>query len=136
MQRHSLLKELPCLIRPEASLYLTSDHDLSRVSTGLAKHLGVDEFAAMNDLKRPDLVFVMSDAGVPHRINVIELKSPSLPLTNAHLSQLEGYMAKIENYCQNELHRQVTVHGYLIKSEKRSVGKECVSTCRSRGSTY
>src|SRR3546814_20547053 len=42
------------------------------------------------------------------------LKSPSLPLTNAHLSQLEGYMAKIENYCQNELHRQVTVHGYLI----------------------
>src|SRR3546814_8019760 len=23
-------------------------------------------------------------------------------------------MAKIENYCQNELHRQVTVHGYLI----------------------
>src|SRR3546814_5006488 len=27
---------------------------------------------------------------------------------------LEGYMAKIENYCQNELHRQVTVHGYLI----------------------
>src|SRR3546814_11513953 len=68
----------------------------------------------MNDLKRPDLVFVMSDAGVPHRINVIELKSPSLPLTNAHLSQLEGYMAKIENYCQNELHRQVTVHGYLL----------------------
>src|SRR3546814_3189481 len=58
------------------SRYLTSDQDLSRVSTALAKHLGVDEFAAMNDLKRPDLVFVMSDAGVPHRINVIELKSP------------------------------------------------------------
>jgi hypothetical protein len=113
-QLHNLLKEQPWLIRPEYSRYLTSDQDLSRVSTALAKHLGVDEFAAMNDLKRPDLVFVMSDAGVPHRINVIELKSPSLPLTNAHLSQLEGYMAKIENYCQNELHRQVTVQGYLI----------------------
>src|SRR3546814_3232572 len=74
-QLHNLLKEQPWLIRPEYSRYLTSDQDLSRVSTALAKHLGVDEFAAMNDLKRPDLVFVMSDAGVPHRINVIELKS-------------------------------------------------------------
>lgn len=113
-QLHNLFKEQPWLIRPEYSRYLTSDEDLGRVSTALAKHLGVDEFAAMGDLKRPDLVFVMSDAGVPHRINIVELKSPSLPLTNAHLSQLEGYMAKIENYCQNELQRQVTVHGYLI----------------------
>src|SRR3546814_5635038 len=86
-QLHNLLKEQPWLIRPEYSRYLTSDQDLSRVSTALAKHLGVDEFAAMNDLKLPDLVFVMSDAGVPNRINVIELKSPSLR-SEAHTSEL------------------------------------------------
>src|SRR3546814_20828802 len=46
-QLHNLLKEQPWLIRPEYSRYLTSDQDLSRVSTALAKQLGVDEFSAI-----------------------------------------------------------------------------------------
>lgn len=56
----------------------------------------------------------MSDSGAPHQVNVVELKSPSIPLTNTHLTQLEGYIAKIEAYCKMELHRDVHVQGYLI----------------------
>lgn len=114
---HGLLKDQPWLIKPEYSRYLTSDANLSRVSTAIAAHLGIDEqVKAMDDAKRPDLVFVMSDTGAPHQINIVELKSPSLPLMNAHLSQLEGYMAKVEEYCLMELHRRVHVQGYLIGS--------------------
>lgn len=112
---HALLKEQPWLIRPEYSRYVTSDQNLAKVSTAIAAHLGVDrQVTALDDAKRPDLVFIMSDGGAPHQINVVELKSPSLPLTNPHLSQLEGYMSKVERFCQMELHRQVHVQGYLI----------------------
>lgn len=114
-QLHQLFKEQPWLIRPEYSRYLTSDEDLGKVSTAIAVHLKIDEHAvAMDDITRPDLVFVMSDAGAPHQINIIELKSPSLPLKNVHLTQLEGYIAKVESYCTMELRRQVHVQGYLI----------------------
>lgn len=111
---HNLLKDQPWLIRPEYSRYLTSDENLQRVSTAIAVHLGVDNSAPLEDAKRPDLVFVMSDSGAPHQVNVVELKSPSIPLTNTHLTQLEGYIAKIEAYCKMELHRDVHVQGYLI----------------------
>lgn len=114
-QLHNLLKEQPWLIRPEYSRYLTSDDDLGRVSSALAKVIGVDEFVpAMDDLKRPDLVFTMADTEAPHQINIVELKSPTLPLNYEHLTQLKGYMVKIEHYCQMELNRQVQVRGYLI----------------------
>src|SRR3546814_13013696 len=33
-------------------------------------------------------------------------------------------------------HLRRTIHGLIIRSEERRVGKECVSTCRSRWSTY
>src|SRR3546814_12237983 len=66
-QLHNLLKEQPWLIRPEYSRYLTSDHDLSRVTTELDKTLGVAELAAMNDLKRPDHVVFMTETGVHTR---------------------------------------------------------------------
>lgn len=111
---HKILKEDPWLIKPEYSRYLTSDEDLTKVSTALAKHLGVDAFAAMDDATRPDLVFVMADSAAPHVLNVVELKSPSIPLDNDHLTQLETYMAKLANYAETELGRPLTVHGFLI----------------------
>jgi hypothetical protein len=111
---HKILKDDPWLIKPEYSRYLTSDEDLTKVSTVLAKHLGVDKFAAIEDLTRPDLVFVMADSTAPHVLNVIELKSPSLPLDNDHLTQLETYMAKLSNYAQTELNRPITIQGFLI----------------------
>jgi hypothetical protein len=115
-QLHQLFKEQPWLIRPEYSRYLTSDDDLSKVTTAIAAHLKVDGQAPLDDAQRPDLVFVMSDTGAPHQINIVELKSPSLPLANAHLTQLEGYIAKVETYCLMQLGRTVNVQGYLIGS--------------------
>ncbi|WP_420383652.1 ATP-binding protein [Novosphingobium sp.] len=111
---HDLLKEQPWLIRAEYSRYLTSDANLHRVSTAIASHLSIDGYAPLDSPKRPDLVFVMSDTGAPHQVNIVELKSPSIPLTIAHLTQLEGYIAKVEKYCTMELHRDVHVQGYLI----------------------
>lgn len=111
---HNLLKADPWLIKAEYSRYLTSDSDLTKVSTALAKHLGVDAFAPMDDATRPDLVFTMADSSTPHVINVVELKSPSLPLDNDHLNQLETYMAKLTHYAETELGRPLTVHGFLI----------------------
>lgn len=111
---HSLLKSDPWLIKPEYSRYLTSDERLGNVSTAIAEHLGVDTAAKIDDPTRPDLVFVLSDTDQPHLISIVELKSPSLPLKYEHLTQLKTYMAKVEDYCRNELHRAVTVHGYLI----------------------
>lgn len=111
---HNILKHDPWLIKPEYSRYLTSDDDLTKVSTAIAKHLGVDEFAPMEDATRPDLVFVMADSTAPHVLNVVELKSPSIPLDNDHLSQLETYMAKLSAYAESELGRPLTVHGFLI----------------------
>ncbi len=133
-QLHQLFKEQPWLIRSEYSRYLTSDEDLSKVATAIAAHLKVDkQTEKLDDNTRPDLVFVMSDAGAPHQINVIELKSPTIPLTNDHLTQLEGYIAKVERYCTTELARQVSVHGYLIGSmpdDKTAVDKEILLLSR------
>lgn len=111
---HALLKNDPWLIKPEYSRYLTSDERLGNVSTSIAEHLGVDNATKLDDPSRPDLVFVLSDTDQPHLISIVELKSPSLPLNNEHLIQLKKYMTKVEGYCRNELHRAVTVHGYLI----------------------
>lgn len=111
---HNILKADPWIIKPEYSRYLTSDQNLSNVSTAIAKHLEVDEFAPMEDATRPDLVFVMADTGTPHVLNVVELKSPSIPLDNDHLTQLETYMAKLSAYAETELGRPLTVHGFLI----------------------
>lgn len=135
-QLHQLFKEQPWLIRPEYSRYLTSDQDLSKVATAIAAHLKVDQqVEKLDDDTRPDLVFVMSDTGAPHRINIVELKSPTLPLTYEHLTQLEGYILKVERYCTMELHRQVQVQGYLIGAmpdDKTAVDKELMLLDRMR----
>jgi hypothetical protein len=111
---HDLLKREPWLIKPEYSRYLTSDERTGNVAADLAKHLGVDAFAPLEDPTRPDLTFLLSDSAAPHVLTIVELKSPSLPLKMEHLTQLKMYMSKLEMYAQNELHRSITVHGYLI----------------------
>jgi hypothetical protein len=117
---HGLLKRAPWLIRAEYSRYLTSDQDLGKVATAIAKTLGIDGFAppvdndGEPDVTRPDLVFVMTDAEAPYVINVVELKSPTLPLEIGHLNQLKNYMRKIDAFITHHLRRPVAVHGYLI----------------------
>lgn len=118
---HQLLKDNPWLIRPEFSTYVTSDEKINTVASKLAKHIEVDNFSPIIDgeelnITRPDLVFLMSDRGSegPFVIKVIELKSPTIPLTIEHYRQLEDYILTIERWCQSELKRTIAVHGYLI----------------------
>ena len=91
-----------------------------RLSSKIAKMLGIDEFSPIVgedgklDKGRPDLTFVMSDAASPHVFTIVELKSPSIPLDNEHLVQLETYMAKVESFIATELKKPATVNGYLI----------------------
>jgi hypothetical protein len=117
---HTLLKEEPWLIKPEYSQYVTSDEDLNKLASKIAKTLGVDKFGKMlnedgsTDKERPDLVFAMSDSSTPHVFTIVELKSPSIPLAYSHLTQLKKYISKVESFIKNELKQAATVNGYLI----------------------
>lgn len=119
---HRLLKQNPWLIRPEFSNYLSSDEDLNKVVSKLAKLLEVDKYSPVQteddekDETRPDLVFVMGDQsmGGPYVINVVELKSLSKALTIKHWDQLDEYIFKIRAWCKAELGSEPLVHGFLI----------------------
>ncbi|MCC6914901.1 MAG: ATP-binding protein [Rhodospirillaceae bacterium] len=129
---HELFKTEPWLIKPEFSRYLTSDADLGKVASQLAKSLKVDSFVPTAGKKkssddRPDLVFFMTDSESPNVVNVVELKSPTLPLDADHLSQLEGYMMSVEDWLRQHLQDETTkVHGFLIGAmpHGRSISKE------------
>lgn len=117
---HDLLKANPWLIRPEYSRYLTSNETMASVATELAKELGVDDFAPEpkagedpGDL-RPDLTFTMADATRPHEIHIVELKSPALPLTYAHLDQLRNYMFKTDEFLRRRFTHPYRIFGTLI----------------------
>jgi len=124
---HELLKNNPWLIRPELSNYLTSDEDLNKVVTKVARHLSVDKFSKImdgnkDDETRPDLVFVMSDPILqgPFVLNVVELKSPTIPLTIDHYRQLQDYLFKINEWTDNNLSHVVSIRGFLIGTMPRA----------------
>jgi len=118
---HQLLKDSPWLVDPEFHNHVTSDQNLTIVSSKVAQVLKVDKFAAISDveggtdLTRPDLVFVMADAPQrPHHFVIVELKSPALPLDLEHLHQLQEYMHKVRKFISGELHVDARVTGVLI----------------------
>jgi hypothetical protein len=117
---HALFKQNPWLIKPEYFSHLTSDEDLNKLASKIAKILEVDKFSKIHnengkpDLTRPDLTFVMADSTMPYIFNVVELKSPSLPLDYNHLTQLKRYIRKIEDFIRVELKTKTIVKGYLI----------------------
>lgn len=123
---HALFKECPWLIRPEFSNYIASDNTLTTTVSKISRELKVDEFADAppppvldgenEDTRRPDLVFVMSDPMIdgPHTLKIVELKSPSIPLTLDHYRQLEDYITTVKRWCSNNLAHPVRYHGYLI----------------------
>ncbi|MBK5653332.1 MAG: ATP-binding protein, partial [Rhizobium sp.] len=113
---HGLMKQHPWLIRPDFVNYATSDQTLATTCSTLAQHLGVDHFSEDDPSKpdlRPDLIFLMSDPGT-YEIVIVELKSPSIPLTVGHLNQLEGYISDIEIWIDRKFQHPVKVLGYLI----------------------
>lgn len=124
---HELLKYAPWLIKPELAGFIASDVSMDKVVTVLAKNLSIDKFASAtdkdkietekSDSTRPDLVFLLSDAKQPNKILVVELKSPNIPLERKHLSQLETYMRKVEEWHASEFSgqsRHLIVEGVLI----------------------
>ncbi|MEB2187687.1 ATP-binding protein [Xanthomonas campestris pv. campestris] len=119
-QLHELFKTDPWLIRPEFTRPIVSDENLAKLASKLAQLLQVDKFVAPQkdgheDHTRPDLVFTMCDSNSPSVITIVELKSPSLPLTYDHWFQLTEYMRKVEDFLEVELrYRNWSVHGILI----------------------
>lgn len=135
---HALFKECPWLIRPEFSNYIASDNTLTTTVSRIARELAIDDFAEepppvtdgdQEDTRRPDLVFVLSDPMIdgPHTLKIVELKSPSLPLTYEHYRQLEDYMTVVKRWCRNNLSYEIRYHGYLIgampKPDSKSNGE-------------
>src|SRR3546814_12217838 len=57
-----------------------------------------------------------------------------IDLGETNKSPSETFMKQLWTY--PELLRSRRFWGYALRSEERRVGKECVSTCRSRGSPY
>lgn len=121
---HALLKDQPWLIKPEYSQtrYTVSDKNINKTASAMAKMLGVDEFAPIRqddgaeDDIRPDLTFVMCDVerGAPLTVHVVELKSPSKAMDLDHWDQLDGYIFKLNEWCEAELERKPAITGWLI----------------------
>lgn len=130
---HTLLKANAWLIKAEYSRWLTSDKDMGEVARKLNKRLGIDTGAKKSKKSkqiskdRPDLVFALVDATEPAQVSIVELKSPGLPLDVTHLTQLEGYIAEVEQILANDYGRAARVHGYLIGSvpDAKSKSREC-----------
>lgn len=130
---HELLKKYPWLIKPEYARFLTSDADMGKVVTALAKTLSIDTFAkplsdGSIDDTRPDLVFLMSDSASPYMVTVVELKSPNIPLDIDHLQQLKSYIRQIREWLDIEYPRkEITVQGYLIgaKPDPATTARKC-----------
>jgi hypothetical protein len=117
---HDLFKQHPWLVHPEFGRPVVSDEDMGKLTTKLAKYLGIDRFTKPTkdgapDLRRPDLAFVLGDAQSATSITIVELKSPSLPLEHIHLDQLKSYMSKVEEFLEVEFpNMPCTVRGTLI----------------------
>lgn len=134
----ALLKDQAWIINPELSSYVTSDDDLKKVVTALAKELGIDEFAPgyesdekkKRDQTRPDLVFLLGDvASRPQTVLVVELKSPNLPLEIEHLNQLTRYMRKVEEW----LGAEYNVGGYAPRVRGVLIGAAPSADTKSDG---
>lgn len=133
---HRTLKENPWLIKAEFSRYLTSDSPLGDVAKDLAKVLKIDEESPepkldgdgniVDEDNRPDLVFAMSDPGVPSVVTVVELKTPNYPLRVDHLNQLKGYIMRIEGWLKEKYPNPIAVRGYLIGDTDENSRSESV----------
>ena len=98
---------------------------MSELLAKLNKHLKIDdplfvppepdeELNNSSKQERPDLVFLLADSHNPTTIDVVELKSPNIPLKDEHLAQLKDYMGSVEKWAKKELDRTIKVRGYLI----------------------
>jgi len=110
-----LLEKCPWIIDQMPQVF-TADVSLSTVVDKLAKELKITKHAQVdqNDAEtRPDLVFLLHSEGVAQLV-IVELKSPNLPLRNAHLTQLKAYMLRARQWLAGNGYGHTRVVGYLI----------------------
>lgn len=134
---HQLFKKNPWLIDPTFTQFLTSNTTENELNLRLSKELEVDEHPPkdydknMSDEqeplkanKRPDLVFLLSSASL-RRLVIVELKAPNTPMHVDHLTQLEGYMRRAEEWLEQQQGEKAEykVEGYLIGSFGRPESK-------------
>lgn len=122
---HSLFKESPWLIKPEFGTYITSDKPMGELCSTLNQILEIDEYVDadtidIEDMTRPDLVFLAANQPNPDEIVIVELKSPGIELELNHLTQLEEYMFKVEEYLQSKLGKTVKTSGFLIGTKPQN----------------
>src|SRR3546814_12983483 len=100
---------------------------------GLAGRAGVD-----NELywpPAPGVTFNYERNG--WRVNFLHDRRTTNPVSEALIAYFRvGSHGSIENYIYATLERVTGVKAGPDRSEERRVGKECVSTCRSRWSPY
>jgi hypothetical protein len=120
---HKLLKNNPWLLDESYGKYITSDKHLATTLQSLDKLLKIDSHAPKRDDKkkpglepttRSDLVFLLGDNTSPSTIIVVELKSPNIPLSIDHWTQLEGYITEIELHMGTRTSESTKVLGVLI----------------------
>src|SRR3546814_15220227 len=70
------------------------------------------------------------------RMDIISVNCPHTPATFHLLSARRLKLLREDAYIVNTSRGEVVDENALARSEERRVGKECVSTCRSRWSPY
>lgn len=130
-QLHNLLKKNAWLIDPTFTQFLTSDQTENEMNKRLSKFLQIGdalppsynpntstETKPLGQNRRPDLVFLLSNAGL-RRLVIVELKAPNTPLHSGHLDQLEKYLLRAEKWLEDQggYKADIKVEGYLIGSK-------------------
>jgi len=114
-QLHDLIENNPWILSEEFGRYITSDQQMATTLKRIEDQLKINKFAdAMKPLDRPDLVFLLGDSAALKTVLIVELKSPNIPLTIDHWTQLEGYINEVEQFCKSDVSQDVKVSGYLI----------------------
>lgn len=120
-----LFESAPWLIGPVFTQAVTANKWVSTTYDRLARFLRIREYAAENDRKRADLVFLVSTVG-GNEITIVELKAANEMLNHDHLVQLEQYIRKAERFLYEHGSQNVLVRGILIGSRNSESSSEKV----------
>ncbi|MGL4420183.1 MAG: ATP-binding protein [Gemmataceae bacterium] len=125
-QIQELFEKCSWLVDPTYTQFLlASDVSLDTVYKRLAQELNIGSFARTKDQKEPDLVFLLGNDQL-RKIVIVELKASNIELEAEHLTQLEYYMERADQWLQEQNQTGFTVHGHLI-------GTKASPSARSQG---
>lgn len=114
-----MFEQSPWMVDPTYTQFLTADRSLDSLFIRLAKELKVGAYTrqgAEAEEERPDLVFLIGSLSL-NRLVIVELKAANLPLEEKHLTQLEYYMQRAEEWLREHGQGNTRIHGHLIGSK-------------------